>query len=101
MTEEVRFTDSQGVPWTAREVPASRITFGDELVEERAAHLRFEPLADGAGPPRTARGYPDDWHTLPPAELETLLEEAEPLVAEHRNTDADAELRRHLSDLST
>ena len=101
MTDEVRFTDSHGVPWMAREVPASRITFGDELVEERPAHLRFEPLADGAGPPRTGRHYPQDWHALPAVELETLLEEAEPVVAEHANADADAELRRHLSDLST
>lgn len=101
MPDEVRITDSTGAPWTAREIPASRIEFGDELVEERAAHLRFEPLGDRARPPRTGRRYPADWRTLPHDELVELLEEAEPASPEPRAGSENRELRRHLDELST
>ena len=101
MSDEVRFTDVSGMAWCAREIAATRITFGDEVVEERAAHLRFEPMQDGSGPPRLIWIYPADWRSLPPPELEELLEEAEPVTDEHANADASEELRRHLDDLST
>lgn len=101
MLDEVRITDRAGVSWSAREIPASHLTFNDEVMGDHAAHLCFEPLHDTAGPARTVRRYRADWRSLPGDALLALLDEATPVARAHARCVDDAELRRHLDALST
>ncbi|HEU4565791.1 MAG TPA: hypothetical protein VFS05_14120 [Gemmatimonadaceae bacterium] len=92
------FTDSRGLAWTVYEVPASRIVFGDMVVDERAAHLTFEHRASGGRVCRQLRRYPADWRERPGVELEVLCNEAGPPP---HGASGERALRGHLDDLST
>ena len=101
MPDDVRITDRAGVSWWAREIPGLHVEFNDEVVEEHATYLRFEPLQDVASPARVARRYPREWRSLPREALVGLLDEAQPVARVHARCMEDAELRRHLDELST
>jgi hypothetical protein len=74
----VTFKDSQGRGWRAWNVERARLesTQGDYLHERyREGWLVFEP--EEGGERRRLTGYPSQWASLPPAELEALRDRAE------------------------
>ena len=101
MPDDVRITDRAGVSWSAREIPGSHLEFNDEVVEQHATCLRFEPMQDPACPARVAWRYPRQWRSLPREALVGLLDEAQPVARVQARCMDDAELRRHLDELST
>ena len=101
MPDDVRITDHAGVSWSAREIPGAHLEFNDEMVEEHAAYLRFEPQHDAACPARAAWRYPREWRSLPREALVGLLDAAQPVSRVNARCMDDAELRRHLDELST
>ena len=78
MPTEVMFTDAHGLTWTVYEVPASRIEFGDRVVERSLSHLTFETVVSSRTIVKRLDDYPADWPRLREAELEDLCLRAGP-----------------------
>jgi hypothetical protein len=101
MPDDVHITDRAGISWSAREIPGLHLEFNDEMVEHHATYLRFEALQGATRPARVVRRYPSEWRSLPREVLVGLLDDAEPVTRVHARCVDDAELRRHLDELST
>ncbi|HJU64575.1 MAG TPA: hypothetical protein VJ596_02810 [Gemmatimonadaceae bacterium] len=100
MPPALTFTDARGLTWMVYEVPASRIEFADQLVDESPAHLTFELVSGSTHVLKRLRPYPEDWRDMEPARLDALCQAAGPPM--HRETDrVAAETRRHMGDLTT
>ena len=97
------FTDSRGLAWAVYELPAIRVVFGEDVAEERPAHLTFEHTGGGRTICRHLRQYPANWRDLPNQELEVLCNEAGPMPYRGRGArdPSEAAVRGHLEDLST
>lgn len=89
----VTFRDSQGRGWRVWNVERARLgsTQGDYLHERyRDGWLVFEP--EEGGERRRLTGYPSQWASLPPTELEALRDRAE-VAARLGATGRDASVR--------
>ena len=90
--DQISFTDSDGVSWTAREDGAddARSLSGD--APPGTTWLRFDSELEV----RRLWHYPDDWRGLNPVQLETLLGRASTVIARFRSVPRP----RHAADIN-
>jgi hypothetical protein len=69
MAERLSFISSDGVRWTVYPVPARRVEYDDELVEDSPAHLCVEATVGERVIQRRVSSYPADWRDLSSEEL--------------------------------
>ena len=99
MSDEVRFTDDDGVTWTVYEVPATIMTFDDRVVDESRAHLCFEADVEPGVCRKKLSRYPAGWRDLPQEDLAELCADAGPTQTA-RAVDSD-QVRRRIVELET